>query len=96
MLGAQRLLPDGQRPLVARLRLGIAALGMVELRQVVEARGDIGMLGAEHLLPDGQRLFQGWLGVGILPSGIQAIPSAFKYSACVRASSCGTIAAACR
>jgi hypothetical protein len=31
-------------PLVARLGLGIAALGMVELSQVIEARGDVGML----------------------------------------------------
>ena len=41
----QSLLPDRQRALVERLRLRIVALGFVESRQVVEARGHVGMLG---------------------------------------------------
>ena len=55
MLGAQRLLPDGERPLVERLGLRIGARGSVEHGEIVEARGRVGMLGAQRLLPDGER-----------------------------------------
>ena len=41
MFRSQRLLPDGQRPFVQRLCLGILALVIVKPGQVVEARGDI-------------------------------------------------------
>ena len=44
MLGPQGLLSDPQRTLVERLGLGVLALGVVELRQVVEALGHVGML----------------------------------------------------
>ena len=44
MLGSQSLLHDRQRPIVERLGLGIVALGPVKLRQVVEARGNVGMV----------------------------------------------------
>jgi hypothetical protein len=36
MLGAKRLFVDRQRPLVERLGLGVAALGVVQQREVVE------------------------------------------------------------
>ena len=45
MVGPQRLLPDRQGPLVERLGLRVLALVVVEPRQVVEARGHIGMVG---------------------------------------------------
>ena len=38
--------------LIERLGLGVAALGLVQPGQVVEAVGDIGVLGAERLLAD--------------------------------------------
>ncbi len=54
MVGAERFLPDCQGALLEWLRLAIAALGIVELRQIVERFRDLGMVGAEGLLPDRQ------------------------------------------
>ena len=54
MVGAERLLADGQGALVERLGLGVVAHRLVQPRQVVEAGGGVGMLGAERLLADGQ------------------------------------------
>ena len=70
MLGTERLLPDGERALIERLGLRVLALGMVEQRQVVEARGHIGMLGAEGLLPDGERALIERLGLRVLALGM--------------------------
>ena len=50
MLGAQHLLPDGQRPLEQRLGLGVIAFLPIEQSQGVEARGGVRMVGAERLL----------------------------------------------
>ena len=55
MVGAVGLLVDGQRPAHQRLGLGQAVGGLEQLRQVVEADGDVGVLGAVGLLVDGQR-----------------------------------------
>ena len=46
MLGSQGLFLDRQRALVERLGLPVTALGLVEQRQVVEARGHMWMLGS--------------------------------------------------
>ena len=54
MLRPERLLADRQGSPVERLGLGVAALGLVQKGQVVEARGDIGMRRSECLLVDHQ------------------------------------------
>ena len=50
MVRAESLLPYNQGPLLERLGRGIAALVVVEQRQVVEAHGDIGVVGTQGLL----------------------------------------------
>ena len=65
MVGAQRLLADGERALVERLGLGVAALGAIELGQVVERGADIGVVGAQRLLADGERALVERLGLGV-------------------------------
>ena len=55
MLGAEHLLADGERALVERLGLRVGAGGAVELGEMVERAGSVGMLGAERLLSDGER-----------------------------------------
>ena len=57
MIRAESLLPDRQRALVERLGLRVLALGIVQRREVVQARGHIGMIRADRLLGDLQRLF---------------------------------------
>ena len=54
MVGAEGFLPDRQGALVERLRLAVVALVPVQLRQVVERRGNMGMVGAERFLQDRQ------------------------------------------
>ena len=49
MIRPERFFPDRQRPLVERLGLGVAALVVVEERQVVEGRGEGRMDGLEFL-----------------------------------------------
>ena len=66
MVGAERLLADGQGALEERLGLGVVALRTVQLRQVVEAGGGVGMVGAERLLADGQGALVERLGLGVL------------------------------
>ena len=55
MFGAVGLLVDGQRPAHQRLGLRQPVRGLEQLRQVVEARGDVRVFGAVGLLVDGQR-----------------------------------------
>jgi ABC transporter substrate binding protein len=55
MLGAERLLADGQRALVERPCPGKVALVAKQGGEVVEAPPRTGMLGAKHFLADGQR-----------------------------------------
>ena len=69
MLGTEGLLPDAERALIERLGLRVLALGIVKHRQVVEARGHIGMLGTEGLLPDGERALIERLGLRVLALG---------------------------
>ena len=54
MLGPQHLLEDRQVALLEGLGLPVAALSLVDLRQVVEAGGGVGVLGPQHLLEDRQ------------------------------------------
>ena len=65
MLRAERLLADGEGAFVQRLGLGIAALRLVEHREVVETGADIRVLRAERLLADGEGAFEQRLGLGI-------------------------------
>jgi hypothetical protein len=55
MVGAERFLEDGERPLAQRLRLLVLTLSFVQRRQVVDTRGDTERVGAERPLPDDQR-----------------------------------------
>lgn len=50
MVGPENLDADGVRPLVERLRLLIAFPVLIQLRQVEEPAGEIGMIGGERLL----------------------------------------------
>ena len=70
VVGAQRLLADGERALVERLGLGVAALGAVERGQVVERGADIGVVGAQRLLADGERALVERLGLGVAALGV--------------------------
>ncbi len=54
VIGAKRLLPDGQRALVKRSGSLTGALGLIETGEVVQRLRGIGVIGAERLLPDGQ------------------------------------------
>ena len=49
VVGAQRLLGDGEAAFVQRLGLGVAVLGAIQLGEVVEAGADIGVVGAKSL-----------------------------------------------
>ncbi len=69
MVGSQSVLVDRQRTLVERLSLGVAALGVIKRRQVVEARGHVGVLRAQRLLPDRQPPLIEGLGIGVLALG---------------------------
>ena len=55
MVWSERLLENGQCPLVEPLCLSVTALNLVEDGEVIEVRRDIGMLGTQRLLVDGQR-----------------------------------------
>ena len=54
MVGAEDFLQDRQVAFVERLRLAVAALNLVQHRQVVKQYRDIQMVGAEGVLPDRQ------------------------------------------
>ncbi len=43
MIGSQRLLPDRQRSLLERLGIGVAVMGTLEHRKVLEDVGNVGM-----------------------------------------------------
>ncbi len=49
-----------------RLRLAVLALGVVEQREVVEARGNTRVLGTQRLFLDRQRPLEERLGLGVL------------------------------
>ncbi len=55
VIGAERLLADGQRALQKRRGALVGALVVTEPGEVVQRVGDIGVTGVERLLPDGQR-----------------------------------------
>ena len=65
IIGPQGDLPNGQRPLVQRFRLGKLSLGVVKDRQVSEDGGDIGVIRTQHFLPDRERPLVQRLGLGI-------------------------------
>jgi hypothetical protein len=65
MLGAERLLIYGERALVERFGLRVGADGMVQLGEIVERDGGVGMLGAERLLTDGERALVERLGLRV-------------------------------
>jgi hypothetical protein len=55
---------------VERLGLGVAALGAIELGEVVEGSADVGVVGAQRLLVDGQRALVERLGLGVATLGL--------------------------
>ena len=63
---AERLLADRQRALVEPLGVGVLALLLVHVGQVVEGAGHVGVVCAERLLLDRQRALVERLGVGVL------------------------------
>jgi len=65
VIGAQRLLADGEAALIQRLGLGVAALGTVQPGQVVERGTDGGVVGAQRLLADGEAALIQRLGLGV-------------------------------
>ena len=65
MLGAERLLADGERALVERLGLRVGAGGLIQHGEIVERAGGVGMLGAERLLADGERALVERLGLRV-------------------------------
>jgi hypothetical protein len=56
---------DRQRPLIKGLGLRVLALGLVKVRQIVEAVGHIRVLRAQRLFTDRQRPLQKGRGIGI-------------------------------
>ena len=65
MIAPERLFPNGQRTLVQRLGVGVAALAAIQRSQIVQRRCDIGMIAPERLFPNGQRTLVQRLGVGV-------------------------------
>src|SRR6516165_6771805 len=56
MVWAEGLLPDRQRASVEWLGLGVLGLGAVDLREVVQARGHVGVVRSDRVLGDFERL----------------------------------------
>ena len=67
MVGTEGLLADGDGAPVEGLGLGVAAGVLVELGEVVERSGEVGVIGAEGLLADGDGALVEWL--GLAPGG---------------------------
>ena len=65
MIAPEHFFADRQRPLDQRLGVGIAALDLVDLAEIVEQRRDRGMLRTERLLVDRQRALEQRLGIGM-------------------------------
>ena len=59
-----------KRSMVQRLGLGVGTGGVVELGEVVEHGGGVGVLGAQRLLPDRQRPLVERLGLGVGTGGV--------------------------
>ncbi len=66
MLGSHSLFQDRQRALVERRDLGVAALGLVEYRQVVEVSCQVGMVRAKSFLVDPQSALIERLGLRVV------------------------------
>src|ERR1700738_4957383 len=65
MFAPERLFPNGQRTLVQRLGLGVAAFVVIEQSQTVQRSCDIGMIAPERLFPNGQRTLVQRPGLGV-------------------------------
>ena len=74
MLLAEHPLAGLERALVERLGLAIAALGLIQLRQIVHACERIGMLLAEHPLAGLERALVERLGLAIAALGADTAP----------------------
>src|SRR5437899_11709885 len=66
MIRAEGLLSDRQRALKQWLGLCVLTLGLVQRREVIQARGYIGMIWADRFLYDRQRTLEEWLGLRVL------------------------------
>ena len=80
MIGTERLFPDRQRALVERLGIGIATLGVVKPRQIVQRHGDIGMIGTKRLFLIASAALVERLGIGI--ATLVSYSSARLFSDC--------------
>jgi hypothetical protein len=67
MIRAQRLLPDGEYPLVKRLGLGVTASHLVQKSQSIERRDHIRVIGAQRRFRDSQGPLEQRLGFRIAP-----------------------------
>jgi hypothetical protein len=63
VVGAERLLEDGECAPIERLGPLKFIVPFIPQRQVLERRGDIRVVRAEHLLHGGQRLLEERLGL---------------------------------
>ena len=101
MIAPEHFFADRQRPLDQRLGLGIAALDLVDLAEIVQQGRDRGMLRTGRFLVDRKRPLEQRLGIGMavlflvkrrqivqgLPDVGMAGPSAFSRIASARLNS---------
>jgi hypothetical protein len=65
VLRTERPLGYGKGALVERLGLGVAALGMIKLAEVVEVLSDVGVVRAKRLFGYGKGALEERLGLGV-------------------------------
>ena len=70
MLLAEHALAGLERALIERLGLAVAALGLIQQRQIVDACERVGMLLAEHPLSGLERALQERLGLAVAALGL--------------------------
>ena len=81
MVAPELLLPDLQAAAVERLGLGVPAHGLVQVRQVVQAGGHVGVVAPELLLPDLQAAAVERLGLGVPAHGPVQVARLFRLVA---------------
>ena len=84
MIGAEALLVDGERAPHQGLGVLEPVRGLQELRQIVEADGDVWVIGAEALLVDGERAPHQGLGVFEPVGGLQELRQIVEVAGDVR------------
>ncbi len=84
MFGAERFFPDVEGAAVQRLRLAVAALVIVERRQVVEAGGGVRMFGAARFFPDGEGAAVQRFGLAVLRALAEIVATLAEKTDCRR------------